>query len=251
MKFNLPTRERCQEIVKNSEAFYCTEKVVEDQNVELYDYRLASISDFVDNDAFELRGLTFVQLDNGEWRRELLMQKFFNYGQTLGWMPEDLDNKKIASVANKEDGSIISFVKFSNGKVRAKSKMSFESEQAVMAQELYDNHPILLEFIEECMKLNKTPIFELVGYNNCIVLNYSMPSELRLLQVRDNETGEYWTRSDIDNLTKSTGIKVTKTYNLKELEKVASKYTEDEARTKIGDRKFQGLQAMIVFLSKN
>ena len=74
--------------------------------------------------------------------------------------------------------------------------------------------------------------------------------ELILLQVRDSKTGEYWTRSDIDNLTKSTGVKVAKTYNIKELETVASKYTEDEARIKIGDRKFQGLQEMIDFLSK-
>ncbi len=82
MKINLPTRERCQEIVKNSEAFYCMEKVVEGQKVELYDYRLVSISDFVDNDAFELRGLTFVQTDNGTWERNILLNKFFNVNQT-------------------------------------------------------------------------------------------------------------------------------------------------------------------------
>ena len=191
MKFYLKTKEECDEIVKNSEAFYKAERVIEGQNVVIYDYRLASISDFVDNEAFELRGLCFVEQSDGSWKRNLLLNKFFNVGQTIGWMLEDVQDKKIVRVQNKEDGSILSFVKFENGKIRAKSKMSFESDQAVMAQEVYDNDEKLQEFIDECMKLDKTPIFELVGYNNCIVLNYEVASELILLQVRDNITGKY------------------------------------------------------------
>ena len=68
MKIYLPTREECQELVKNTEVFYCTKRNVNGFEVELYDYRLASFGDFVNNNAFELRGLCFVN-NNGTWER--------------------------------------------------------------------------------------------------------------------------------------------------------------------------------------
>lgn len=84
MKFNLPTRERCQEIVNNSEAFYCTQRNIFGYNVELYDYRLASFGDFVNNEAWELRGLCFIQDENGIWHRNILMNKFLTL-MNLKW----------------------------------------------------------------------------------------------------------------------------------------------------------------------
>lgn len=192
MKFNLPTREQCQEIVKKSEAFYCTETTIEGQKVEMLDYRLASISDFVDNDAFELRGLTFIYDENtDEWKRNILLNKFFNYSQTLGWMPDDLDNKVISRIQNKEDGSVISFVKFQNGKVRAKSKMSFTSQQAVMAQEIYDTNLNLRNALEYSFNTDSTLIFELTSPENQIVLEYS-ETKLILLQIRESTVGYYY-----------------------------------------------------------
>jgi len=196
MKYNLPTREDCQAILKETEAFFVSETVIEGQNVEMYNYRLASLSDFVDNDAFELRGLTFVEQTDGSWERNILLQKFFNINQTDGWMEDDVKDKKITNVANKEDGSIISFIRFANGKIRAKSKMSFESDQAQMAQDVYDKDEKLRGFIDRCLdntdefSCRYTPIFELVSPENQIVLEYQN-TELILLQIRDNLTGEY------------------------------------------------------------
>jgi len=215
MKHNLPTRERCQEIVKSSEAFFCMEKVIEGQNVELYDYRLASISDFVNNDAFELRGLCFVEQSDGTWKRHILLNKFFNVNQTIGWMYDEVKDKKIQRVQNKEDGSIISFIKFQNGKVLAKSKMSFESTQAVMAQKLFlkddDN---IREFIDDMISENKTPIFEVVGPDNQIVLEYHN-TELILLQVRDNITGEYVNGDELEYYTGNYGVQRAITFSSK------------------------------------
>lgn len=207
MNFYLPTREECQHIIKKSEAFYVAERVVEGQNVEIYDYRLASISDFFPEGGdnwTELRGLTFVQQENGTWERNILMQKFFNVNQTIGWMYDDVKNKKITRVQNKEDGSIISFVKFANGKVRAKSKMSFESEQAVMAQEVYDNDENLQKMVKTMIDQNLPiiPIFELVSPENQIVLEYQK-TELRLLQVRNAEYGTY---SDTEEVALSWNV---------------------------------------------
>lgn len=81
MEFHLLTKEECDLIVENSEAFYRADREVEGCNVAIYDYRLASLSDFTDNKAFELRGLCFVEQEDGSWQRNLLMNKFFNVNQ--------------------------------------------------------------------------------------------------------------------------------------------------------------------------
>ena len=191
MEFKIPTREECQEIVKNSEAFYVTETEVDGFKVELYDYRLASISDFVDNNAFELRGLCFVYNETKrEWESNILLNKFFNVNQTIGWMYDDVRYKAVAGVQDKLDGSVISFVKFPNGEIKAKSKMSFTSDQAVMAQEVYNNCLGLRVFVQESLMRGFTPIFELVSPENQIVLEYQ-DTELVLLQIRDSVKGNY------------------------------------------------------------
>ncbi len=57
------TRDYCKELTKNSEVFYCSETIKEGHEVEIYNYRLASYNDFNDNNAFELRGITFINYD--------------------------------------------------------------------------------------------------------------------------------------------------------------------------------------------
>jgi len=213
MKFYLKTKQECDEIVARNEAFIKAEREVEGVNVVMYDYRLASISDFANDEAFELRGLTFIEQPDGTWKRNLLMQKFFNYGQTLGWMPEDLQGKKVARVQNKEDGSVISFVEFPNSKVRAKSKMSFISEQAVMAQNIYDTSREFQHFITECNIRDFTPIFELVGFENQIVLNYEVANALTLLQVRRND-GSYLEKLEMKSLADIFNINVTEDFKI-------------------------------------
>jgi T4 RnlA family RNA ligase len=165
----------------------------------------------VDNEAFELRGLTFVEQPDGTWERNLLMNKFFNIGQTDGWMEEDVKDKKIVSVANKEDGSIISFVKFPNGEIRAKSKTSFESDQAKMAQRIYDDSENIRNFVNACIKEDKVAIWEIVGPDNQIVLEYQN-TELILLQVRRTSNGTY-----VNNITNSYNIKQAKVFDLDSL----------------------------------
>lgn len=223
----LPTREECQNIVKNSDAFYCTETIVEGFKVEMYDYRLASISDFENNNAFELRGLTFVYNELSKtWERHLLLNKFFNYSQTIGWMPEDLDNKEIMSVQEKLDGSVISFIKFPNGVIRAKSKMSFTSDQAVAAQKIYDTTESIRDFIDFSINVRFTPVFELIGYNNQIVVQYENDYELRCIQVR-YEDGSY-----VDNFDrvayKLYNIECAKTFKMTLPELLKEKETNKE-----------------------
>lgn len=231
----LPTREECQDILKKTEAFFCTETVVEGQKVEMYNYRLASISDFTDNDAFELRGLTFVlDEETGIWERNILLNKFFNIGQTIGWMYDEVKDKRIVRVQNKEDGSLISFVKFKNGNVRAKSKMSFTSEQAVMAQEVYDTNKDIKRFVDDQMRHGQTPIFELVGPENQIVLEYQ-ETELILLQMR-NTHGHYHGNP---KAFESYSIKVTEDFSLEGIKELTDEFGfENDLETLLHRKKY-------------
>lgn len=208
MTRNLLTRGACQAIIANTEAFYCTTTTVEGYKVELYDYRLASISDFRDHSAFELRGLTFVENDNGEWERHLLLNKFFNLGETDGWLLDQVGHKRITRVQDKLDGSIISFVRFPNGVIRAKSKMSFNSTQAETSQKLYETHSHIKDFVIKMLDNNLVPVFEYVSMNNQIVVAYG-EDELRLIQIRNNTTGEYIDSDLMIELAQEFGITCT------------------------------------------
>ena len=186
MKYYLPTRDECLDLVKSTDAFYASETVVEDCKVEMYDYRLASYEDFFPEGKnwSELRGLTFVEQPDGTWKRFLALNKFFNVNQTIGSMYEDVIKEEIINVKDKSDGSMITFVKFPNGKIRAKSKMSFISPQSVMAQKIFDNDINIRTLVTSLLDAGDTCVFELVSPHNQIVLEY-LNTELILLQIRD------------------------------------------------------------------
>lgn len=133
-----------------------------------------------------------------------------------GWMLDDVKDKKVIRVQNKEDGSIISFTKFKNGKVRAKSKMSFDSEQAVLAQEIYESNIDIQKFIDICQELGLTPVFELVGSSNPIVVQYN-EDELILIQIRDNK-GRYLTTQKIKTLIGILNIKIAQDFHIVSVE---------------------------------
>lgn len=219
MKFHLPTREECQEIVKNSEAFYCINTNVQGFEVEVYNYRLSSLDDFKEHNAFELRGLCFIKHPAGTWERNILLNKFFNLNENQDWELNNLKNYKISRVQEKLDGSAIGFVKLPNGNIVAKSKMSFDNEQAKMAQEIYDKSENLRNFINDCFENDIAPIFELISPFNQVVINYST-TELRLLQMRYKETGEYVGNILMNSYIKEYNIKGSKDeklYNFDEL----------------------------------
>ena len=118
MTNSMPTKAQCDTIVANNQAFYRKDLHINGTNVAVYNYRLASLTDFtrpVENDtslsAFELLGLTFVEQDDGSWERWLSMSKFFNVNETLGYIADDLVNKPITGIYDKMDGSLIQFVK--------------------------------------------------------------------------------------------------------------------------------------------
>lgn len=213
----LPTFEECLEITKKNEAFTHRYREVDGFKISVFDYLLASYPDFnkpiegSDLTAFELRGLCFThELKKGlfhnfigsirglfnEGRKEkvverfLLLNKFFNINQCENYQYEDLKNKKIRKIMDKMDGSVMRFIRLPNGKIVIKSKTFFDNDQTAMGNKLYQKNNNLQKFIKETLDSKLAAIFELVSASNRIVIAYDK-TELTLLQLRDEATGEY------------------------------------------------------------
>lgn len=204
-------------VSESNGVFYETKHVVDGYDVSVFNYRLATYSSFSELNYLELRGLTFVfNKDGSLFKRYLLVEKFFNINENESTRLEDLKKLTIKSVYEKEDGSIVSFVKLPNNKVVAKSKASFDSYQAVSSNKIYQENVNLQKFVNESLDNDLSPIFEYVSPFNKVVLIYEK-DELILLRLRNNITGEYL---DIENIP---GIKIPKRfdYSLDQLEELS------------------------------
>jgi RNA ligase len=188
MKFYLPTYEECVHLVqvKTDLIFYETKFEIEGYQVSVFNYRLPQYSDFYDVfDAREIRGISFV-FDQGKvWKRYLMLHKFWNLNQVTESQYSVLKDKKIKTIHNKEDGSMISFIALPNGKIVAKTRMGFDNPQTQAAMTLYNARPELQKFVTTCLQQDLMPIFEYVSFQNKIVLNYDK-SDIILLRLRDN-----------------------------------------------------------------
>ena len=208
--------------------FYESKFVVEGYNVSIFNYRLAQYSDFFNNSGFEMRGLTYVFNEDGSlFKRYLLLHKFFNLNQVEESQYSSVKDLSIKSVYNKEDGSVASFIRLPNGSVLGKSKMSFESDQAIGMNRLYKSNSDLKRFVDWTLDNDYIAVFEYVAPNNRIVLRYQ-DEELILLRLRDNKTGEYL---DLSKFSKEIGcVKVAPSYlhSLDEIVELAQSVEDKE-----------------------
>lgn len=218
--YYIPSYEECRQIcdANGNLLFYESKHNVDGFNISIFNYRLAQPANFeqpIDGNkvikAHELRGLTFVfNKDGSLYNRYLMLDKFWNMNQSPCSMYSIVKDYKIKSIYNKEDGSIASFVQLPNGRVIARSKTSFLSDQAIEIQKIYDRWPNVREFVNFCMDEDIIPIFEYVSPTNRIVLSYAN-TDLILLRMRDNKTGEYLDLADYTS--KLDGITVAPSVN--------------------------------------
>jgi T4 RnlA family RNA ligase len=189
---NLPSYEECVNLcIGNDSPFYETKLKVEGFDVSVFNYRLATHSDFNDKKNREMRGICFVfNLDGTLFKRYILLEKFFNLNQVEDSMYSSVKDFTIKSISNKEDGSIATFIKLPNGKIVGKSKMGFDNEQAIGINRVYKKNESIKKLVEWSLKNNIIPIFEYVSPSNKIVLRYDN-EELILLRLRDNENGKH------------------------------------------------------------
>ena len=186
------TKEQVSEIVLQNDNFYVKEHNINGVKVHSYNYFLNDYHSFETPLHKELRGLTFVE---GREEPYLSIKKFWNLNENEETRYEVLKNKEIRAVLEKADGSLIQVIDI-NGELVTKTKMSFESPEAKLAQSVLDKDPDLQYFILDMWAKNYQPLFEIVSPENKIVLDYD-ETKLKLIAVRSTENGKFIPLEDI------------------------------------------------------
>eukprot|EP01006_Ploeotia_vitrea_P016538 TRINITY_DN47248_c0_g2_i1.p1 TRINITY_DN47248_c0_g2~~TRINITY_DN47248_c0_g2_i1.p1 ORF type:complete len:439 (-),score=51.75 TRINITY_DN47248_c0_g2_i1:192-1508(-) len=223
---SIPEKTEADVIVANCRCFLCSETEVAGQDGKLYKLATYSYVGFPKVEqfrsplpdvlpgvsAFEMRGLAFVHNpETEEWKRFLALPKFFNLDENDDNLQTELADTslwELISIQPKKDGSLVNVVVLPDGTIRCKSKMSLDSTHARMATGLVSHNADLSAFIRTCVLTHGlSPIFELVGPDNLIVVQYEV-NELVLIQVRDNTTGRFLTFEEIRTLDPPASLKL-------------------------------------------
>ena len=187
----IPSYDEAVAICQRNPVFYETKHKVNGYDVSVFNYRLATYDDFRSENAFEMRGLTFVfNTDGTLYKRFLGLHKFFNVNETEITQAHDIKDYEVINVSNKLDGSMITFIELPDGEIVAKTKNAFDADQAIRAKKIYDDDPIIRSFVKEQISKGHCVFFEYTSPLNRIVIKYSV-SSLSLTKIRDGLTGEY------------------------------------------------------------
>lgn len=192
-------------LTKDSDVFYFQDFNLDGSVYRIFNYRLASYTEFLKPSAIECRGIMFEVDALGAMVRlaSRPMPKFFNLNEnplTMG-----LDLSKVDTVELKADGSLMSSYIHNNGLrsvVRLKSKGSLNSEQAGDGTNfmLHDNQNTTYGIglrIRDMEDLGYTVNLEWCAPHNRIVIGYAKP-HLKVLNARNRDTGEYASREMLE-----------------------------------------------------
>lgn len=185
-------------LVETNEAFLTKIQTLDNVEYQVFDYRLATHTDFLNRNARESRGIMFELDENREPIRLacFMPQKFFNYGEG-DTLKLDISDDQIDGVMDKLDGSIISTF-IHKGELRLKSKTSLHSDHAKEAT-AWLNKPenITFKYLLQAYTHNGYAVhMELTSPMLRIVVGYE-DVKLTVLSMRDNATGELTTRTDL------------------------------------------------------
>ena len=166
-------------------------------------YMISADGTFDDAWSRECRGIVF---DAGGAVVGRPLHKFFNVGEREETRAENLVWSKVVRVMDKRDGSMIHTVSTMNG-LRLKSKKTFSSSVAEAAEDWMHAQPGLnvFRFCTRMVAMNNTAIFEWTAPDARIVLFYP-EAELKLLHVRNNETGAYMHLEDLRKWADQFGV---------------------------------------------
>lgn len=174
----------------DTDAFFFKDFPSDEQHTmyRIFNYRLASYSDFLLPSALECRGTMFLVGRDGSYVDLVCrpQKKFFNLNENP--MTMDLDLTDLYSCVVKEDGSLMSTYIHTSGELRLKSKGSTGSEQANDAMKWLKTQPELLADLRRLAARDFTVNLEWVAPWNRIVVGYQKPG-LVAFSVIDNDTG--------------------------------------------------------------
>jgi T4 RnlA family RNA ligase len=186
-------------LVANTDtSFYRGEFMLDGKRYWIYNYRLASFTQFLQPNAMNARGVMYEVDENGNAVRlaALPMAKFFNLNENPLTMNLNTSHSNIESITYKADGSLISTF-IHNGELRVKSKGSLFSDQAIAAAKFLDRSENK-EFKGQLKWLTErefTVDMEYVAPTNRIVLGYEKEG-LIVLSVRGMHDGALRAKSE-------------------------------------------------------
>lgn len=238
----IPSYNEAVAICQRNPVFYETKHKVHGYDVSVFNYRLATFDDFKTDNAFEMRGLTFVFNQDGTlYKRFLGLHKFFNVNETEITQAHIIKNYEVVNVSDKLDGSMITFIELPNGEIVPKTKNSFDGEQVTMMKELVDES--ILSFVREQFSKGHCVFFEYTSPFNRIVIKYPV-SSLSVIKIRDERTGEYLFNESVPNGLKTAN---NETFGFTSLDDLMKTYEtlEDKEGSVIVFRKPDGEQLLV------
>lgn len=144
----------------------------------------------------ECRGIKF---DNNGYILSRVYHKFFNLSERDETAIHNVDLTQEFDIFDKLDGSmihpilidrsIILCTKMGNTDIALQAQ--FFAEQGKSYVHNCEETTRYMDFISDCIKLGKTPIFEWCSRKQRIVVDYGPQDHLILTAIRDNYTGEY------------------------------------------------------------
>lgn len=165
-------------------------RVTEQSGVKFINYNLSNSETFPAVNSYgdavrrEFRGIAFDAEDGYILSRPF--HKFFN----LDERPDEQPDWSIPHVVlEKLDGSMVRPIRYPSGNIRWCTKAGV-TDVAAEAEVFVAKHPRYERFAQQMLDRGLTPIFEYVGPNNKIVLDYS-EENLVLLAIRNMVTGDY------------------------------------------------------------
>jgi T4 RnlA family RNA ligase len=188
------------ELTETNPAFYFKDFWAEipDRFYRIFNYRLASYSDFCLPGALECRGSMFLVDSEGGYIDLVCRppKKFFNLNENPFTMGLDLTD--LYMVMKKDDGSLMSTYIHSSGELRLKSKGSINSEQAIDAMAFLKTQPALLADLKYLAARDFTVNLEWTAPWNRIVVGYQKPGLIGLSLVC-NMTGRAFYRDFLED----------------------------------------------------
>jgi T4 RnlA family RNA ligase len=204
--------QECLSIVNSSKSFVKKNKNIDGYDIVSFDYKDGTkYQEFLTFDAFELRGLTFI-----ENKPFPMLHKFFNLGEIH---PDDIhsfQSKTIKSIQIKDDGSLIGFILLPNNKVIPKTKTGFSNPYTDIASKWLSSNNNE-DKIRQLLQNDIHPLFECVSPHHKIVLPYDFEG-LKFIQARTS-SGKYFSVETLSQIAQDLDFIFEKplNYTLSEL----------------------------------
>ena len=180
-------------LAKRNKAFFYKDVSLDGIKYRIFNYRVASWTDFQEPGGLECRGIMFDVSSSPVRLVSRPMAKFFNLGENPS--TTGLDLTKVDAIEEKADGSLISTFTH-KGELRLKSKGSVCSEQVHAATAWLAKRPAFRDALAAIDRDGWTVNAEWCSLDNRIVLEYPV-AHLKVLNARNRDDGSYLSRADL------------------------------------------------------